>query len=265
MRRLRLLVEYDGTDFHGWQRQDNATSIQAELERVMHAMTGETREVRGAGRTDAGVHARGQVAHVDTERDIPVRGFHLGLNKHLPRAIVIRRVEEAPPEFDARHSALAKHYRYSIWNDAARSALRDRYAFHVRRALDHERMAEGARYLVGRHDFAAFRSADCDRTNTVRTLHRVEVRRDAELVTIDVEGDAFLKNMVRILSGTLIAVGQGRLKPEAVALIRDGRDRRVAGITAPPFGLCLERIDYPANEDLAAEHARRAAKSTPEL
>jgi tRNA pseudouridine38-40 synthase len=256
-----LLVEYDGTDFHGWQRQDNATSIQAELERAMQTMTGETREVRGAGRTDAGVHARGQVAHVDTEGDIPTRGFHLGLSKNLPRAIVIRRVDEAPPEFDARHSALAKHYRYSIWNDAVRSALRDRYTFHVRRALDHERMAEAAQHLVGRHDFAAFRAADCQRKNTVRTLHRVEVRREGELVTIDVEGDAFLKNMVRIVSGTLIAVGQGRLSPEAVALIRDGRDRRVAGITAPACGLCLERVDYPADDDLAAEHARREQKA----
>jgi tRNA pseudouridine38-40 synthase len=256
-----LLVEYDGTDFHGWQRQDNAPSIQGELERVMQSMTGETREVRGAGRTDAGVHARGQVAHVDTERDIPLRGFHLGLSKGLPRAIVIRRVTEAPAEFDARHSALAKHYRYSIWNDVVRSALRDRYTFHVRRALDEARMNEAAQHLVGRHDFAAFRAADCERKTTVRTLHRVQVRRDEELVTIDVEGDAFLKNMVRIVSGTLIAVGQGRLAPEAVALIRDGRDRRAAGVTAPGCGLCLERVDYPADNDLAAEHARRAERA----
>jgi tRNA pseudouridine38-40 synthase len=122
-------------------------------------------------------------------------------------------------------------------------------------------MQEAARHLVGRHDFAAFRAADCERKTTVRTLSRVDVRRDGELITIDVEGDAFLKNMVRIVSGTLIAVGQGRLSPEAVALIRDGRDRRVAGVTAPACGLCLERVDYPADDDLAAEHARRAARS----
>ena len=263
MRRLRLIVEYDGTDFCGWQRQANGPSIQASLEGALHAMTGERREVRGAGRTDAGVHAAAQVAHADTTRAIPLRGFHLGLNSKLPRTIAVVRVDEAPPDFDARHSARGKLYRYSIWNAPSRSALRDRFTWHVRRPLDDEKMAAAAAHLVGRHDFAAFRAADCERETTVRSLHDVAVRRDGELVTIDVAGDAFLKNMVRILTGTLVGVGQGRIGIDDVRAIRDARDRTKAGITAPASGLCLVRVEYPADSDLAAEKARRAGDRKP--
>ncbi len=244
MRRLRLLVEYDGTDFVGWQRQDNGPSIQAALEDGMRAMTGEAREVRGAGRTDAGVHALGQVAHVDTERDIPLRGFLLGLNSQLPRTIGVRAVDEVGAEFDARFSARGKLYRYSIWNAPVRSATRDRFVWHVRRPLDAGAMAAGARHLVGRHDFAAFRASDCERKTTVRTLSRVDVTRDGDLVTIEVEGDAFLKNMVRILTGTLAEIGQGRRSADEVPALIEGRDRTRSGVTAPPQGLCLVRVDY---------------------
>jgi tRNA pseudouridine38-40 synthase len=244
MRRLRLLVEYDGTDFVGWQRQDNGPSIQAALEDGMRAMTGETREVRGAGRTDAGVHAFGQVAHVDTERDIPLRGFLLGLNSQLPRTIGVRAVDEVAAEFDARFSARGKLYRYSIWNAPVRSAIRDRFVWHVRRPLDVAAMSAAARHLVGRQDFAAFRASDCERKTTVRTLSRVEVTREGELVTIEVEGDAFLKNMVRILTGTLAEIGQGRRSADEVPALIAGRDRTRSGVTAPPQGLCLVRVDY---------------------
>ncbi|MEO6950503.1 MAG: tRNA pseudouridine(38-40) synthase TruA [Polyangia bacterium] len=247
MRRIRLVVEYDGTDFHGWQRQDNGTSIQAELERAIDALTHEGNTVRGAGRTDAGVHASGQVAHFDTERDISLRGFRLGVNTHLPRTICVRCIDEVPEQFDARFSADGKLYRYTIWNDLGRSSLRDRFAWHCKKPLDEHAMQASATLLVGRHDFAAFRAADCERQTTVRTLHRVDVRRDGNVVTIEVEGDAFLKNMVRILSGTLVYAGEGRFPPGHIVAIRDALDRKRAGITAPAHGLCLVRVDYSAD------------------
>ena len=247
MRRLRLVVEYDGTDFHGWQRQDNGTSIQAELECAVDVLTHERNTVRGAGRTDAGVHASGQVAHFDTERDISLRGFQLGINTHLPRTICVRSIDEVPRQFDARFSADGKLYRYTIWNDLARSSLRDRFAWHCKKPLDEIAMHAAASLLLGRHDFAAFRAADCERQTTVRTLRRVDVRRDGSVVTIEVEGDAFLKNMVRIITGTLVYAGEGRFAPEHIASIRDGLDRTRGGITAPAHGLCLVRVDYPAD------------------
>ena len=250
MRRIRLVVEYDGTDFHGWQRQDNGTSIQAELERAVDVLTHEANVVRGAGRTDAGVHAMGQVAHFDTAREISLRGLQLGINTHLPRTICVRRVDEVPEQFDARFSADGKLYRYTIWNDLARSSLRDRFAWHCKKSLDERAMEVAAALLAGRHDFAAFRASDCERKTTVRTLHRVEVRRDGNVVTIEVEGDAFLKNMVRIIAGTLVYAGEGRFLPEHIVAIRDGLDRTRGGITAPAHGLCLVRVDYPA--DLAS-------------
>ena len=246
MRRLRMIVEYDGTDYCGWQRQDGVATIQAEVEAALHSITGEGRGVCGAGRTDSGVHSLGQTAHFDTASTISPRNFHLGLNSALPRAISIRSVEEAPATFDARRSALGKLYRYTIWNDVVRAGLRDRYAWHVREPLDVARMKTAAVHLVGRHDFSAFRATDCDRLTTVRTLHRVDIARADELITIEVEGDAFLKNMVRIIAGTLTHVGDGRIDPARMPAIRDAGDRKQAGATAAAKGLCLVRVDYPS-------------------
>lgn len=261
LRRLRLVVEYDGTDFVGWQRQDNGPSVQGALEDAMFAMTGERNEVRGAGRTDSGVHALGQVAHVDTEKEIVARGFQLGLNSALPKSVAVRSLVDAHPDFDARHTALGKLYRYSLWNHAARPALQRRYNWHLRRILDVNKMIEASKHLVGEYDFAAFRAADCDRTNTVRKLHRVDVVQRDELLTVEVEGNAFLKNMVRIITGTLVEVGRGRIAPSDVAKIRDARDRRAAGVTAPALGLCLVRVDYPPDEELRNERRRRIERA----
>lgn len=244
MRRLRLTIEYDGTDFSGWQRQENGPSIQAHLEDAIAQMTGAKTFVRGAGRTDAGVHALAQVAHFDTEARIPTVGFRRGLNTILPRAIAVTSLEEAPADFDARFSARGKLYRYQIWTAETRSPLRDRYVWHKPRPLDVERMRAAARPLVGRHDFAAFRASDCERRTTVRTLTRLEVLEDGPLVTVEVEADAFLKNMVRIIAGTLADVGTGRLPPERTAELLVSPDRRLAGVTAPARGLTLVRVDY---------------------
>lgn len=244
MRTLRLTIEYDGTDFAGWQKQAGARTVQGCLEQAFLAMTGEAVRVQGAGRTDAGVHAAGQVASARVAARIPLPGFLRGLNSHLPADVAVVDVSEASAEFDARRAARGKVYRYAIWNHLVRSPLVARTTWHVRRPLDTEAMRRAARVLVGEHDFAAFRAADCTRKTTVRRLRRFDVDRDGALVTCEVEGTAFLKNMVRILVGTLVGAGHGALDEDGVRRLLAGRDRTRAGVTAPARGLTLVRVIY---------------------
>jgi tRNA pseudouridine38-40 synthase len=244
LRTLRLVVEYDGTDFAGWQRQDGQPTIQQSLEEAFAAMTGQRVVVRGAGRTDAGVHAEGQVASVEVASRIPNLGFLRGLNSHLPRTIAVLDVEDMPTGFNARFSARGKIYRYQVWNHPVRSPRHARHAWHVHDALDSHRMREAASLLVGEHDFRAFRSADCDRKNTVRIIRRFDVSRRGALVQLEVEGTAFLRNMVRILAGTLVAVGRGKMTTEHVSALLAHGDRTKAGMTAPACGLTLVKVIY---------------------
>ncbi len=244
MRRIRLVLEYDGTDYCGWQRQDNGLAVQQVLEEKLGEMTGEAVSVRGAGRTDAGVHAEGQVAAFSTETRIPVKGFHLGLNALLPRDIAVVAADEVPADFDPLRHARGKLYRYRIWNARSPSPLRARTAWHLPVPLDADAMQAAAAPLVGKHDFRAFRAADCERTNTVRLMRRLAVARSGDEVTVEAEATAFLKNMVRILVGTLADAGRGRCTPADVAAVLAGADRRRAGPTAPPHGLALVRVDY---------------------
>jgi tRNA pseudouridine38-40 synthase len=245
MRNIRLLLEYDGTDYVGWQRQATGPSIQAELEAALLRLTGAATSTRAAGRTDAGVHARGQVVTFQTASALPIHAFLRGLNAHLPQAIGVLDAQEAPPDFDARHSASGKMYRYQIWNSASRSPLRARTHWQVVRPLCLPAMAEAAAILVGRHDFRAFRAADCERKTTVRLITRLSVTSpEPAVVHIEVEATAFLKNMVRILSGTLVEVGKGKLTPAQVAALLQSGRRQDAGPTAPAHGLLLCRVDY---------------------
>jgi tRNA pseudouridine38-40 synthase len=244
MRNLRLLVEYDGTDFHGWQRQPGLRTVQSSLEEAIRSMTGEAVAVRGAGRTDAGVHAAGQVANFTLEARIPEAGLLRGLNSLLPRDLAILDVREVPADFDARFSARGKVYRYRIWNHLVRSPLEARRTWHCRSVLDLAAMREAARTLCGEHDFRAFRAADCERRTTMRVIRRLDLERQGALITLDVEATAFLKNMVRILVGTLVDLGRGKIAPGAIAHMLATGDRAAGGVTAPPQGLTLLRVFY---------------------
>lgn len=241
---LRLLIAYDGTDFHGWQRQTGQRTVQACLEESFQKMTGQALFVRGAGRTDAGVHAEGQVASVPIVSNIPPIAFLRGLNSHLPPDIAVVDAADAPPGFDARLSARGKVYRYQIWNHEVRSPAHSRRSWHKRRPLDTDAVRRAAAVLVGEHDFRGFRAADCDRTSTIRVIRRFDVRREGALITCEVEGTAFLKYMVRIMVGTVVGVGAGELEEAAIRHVLETGDRIAAGVTAPSHGLTLVRVIY---------------------
>jgi len=243
-RTLRLTLEYDGTDFSGWQVQDGQRTVQGVLEEAIRAMTSEPTRVRGAGRTDAGVHARGQVAAFSTATTIPALGFLRGINAILPRDVAVVAAAEAAPGFDPRRLARGKVYRYTFWNHEVRSPIHERFSWHIRAPLDVDAMTAAGALLLGEHDFSAFRAADCERKNPVRTLRRVEVERRGERVELDVEATAFLKNMVRVIAGTLCDVGRGETAPAQVGRILESHDRTRAGMTAPAQGLCMLEVFF---------------------
>lgn len=237
-------MSYDGTDFFGWQRQPGMRTVQGVIEAGIRELLGEEVFVRAAGRTDAGVHADGQVASFSLASRIPTHGLLRGLNSILPVDVALVEVAEAAPDFDARFSARGKVYRYTVFNHMVRSPRHARVAWHVRRALDMAAIRQAAALLVGEHDFRAFRAADCERRTTRRIVRRLDVDRQGALLTFDVEATAFLKNMVRILVGTLVDVGRGHLGPEAVSRMLETGNRAAGGMTAPPQGLTLLRVHY---------------------
>jgi tRNA pseudouridine38-40 synthase len=242
MRNIRLVIAYQGTAYAGWQVQPVDPTVQGVIEARLQQMTRQPCRLRAAGRTDAGVHAAGQVANFRTESTIALHAFHRGLNALLPDDIAVLSVEEVPLEFDSRRHNFGKRYRYSIWNQRTPSPELTPRTLHLHRPLDLPTMARAARLLVGAHDFAAFRAANCERKTTVRTLYRVTISDDRPLVHIDVEGTAFLKNMVRIIAGTLLEVGRGDRDWQSVAELLRSRQRPLAGATLPPHGLCLLRV-----------------------
>ena len=246
MPRYRLTIEYDGRAFVGWQRQSNGLAVQQVLEEALAKLSGEAAEVFGAGRTDAGVHALGQVAHVDLVRDFPAETVQNALNFHVrPHPISILAAQVAPADFHARFSAVARHYRYRILNRLAPPALEAGQVWHVIRRLDHDAMHAAAQELVGRHDFTSFRAAACQAKSPVKTLDRLDVMRQGEEIVVVASARSFLHNQVRAMVGSLKQVGEGRWTHRQFVAARDALDRQAAGQNAPPEGLCLMRVDYP--------------------
>lgn len=242
-RQIRLIVEYDGTDYAGWQVQPNGVSIQEVLEGVLAKITGHPVRLRSSGRTDAGVHARGMVACFLTFVPHPLSAFREGANSLLPPDIAVRDAADVPVSFDPRRDASGKHYRYTIHHAVCRSPLARRTAWHLRGPLDLDAMRKAAADFVGEHDFAAFRTTGCAAQTTVRRIDSVTVSNDGEQVLIDVHGSGFLRNMVRIMAGTLVEIGSGRLPATRVAeCLADPALR--SGATAPAQGLCLMRVNY---------------------
>ena len=245
MTRWKLTIEYDGGPFSGWQRQTNLPSVQGALEDAVFAFSGERLIVQGAGRTDAGVHARGQVAHIDLARDWTPKTVRDALNAHLrPAPIVILSAEAVDDSFEARFSAIHRTYRYIIVNRMAALALEHGRAWHVKAPLDEAAMQVGGRHLLGKHDFTTFRASGCQAKSPIRTVDQVDVRRDGERIIIDVAARSFLHSQVRAFAGTLKLVGEGKWQPGDVATALAARDRTHCGVIAPPDGLYLMAVRY---------------------
>jgi tRNA pseudouridine38-40 synthase len=245
--RYKLTIEYDGAGFVGWQRQANGLSVQEALETAIARFSGESVAVTGAGRTDAGVHALGQTAHFDLVRAVPPEVVGNAINFHLrPASIGILAAEEVPDTFDARLSAVERIYRYRVLNRRAPPVLERGHVWHVRRPLDVAAMQQGARHLVGRHDFSSFRDSLCQAKSPVKTLDALTVGRRGEEVWIEARARSFLHRQVRAIAGTLQLVGLGRWRPDDVAEALAARDRRAGGPTAPAEGLYLVAVRYPA-------------------
>jgi len=244
MRNVLLTVEYDGTAYAGWQVQPNGLTIQQVVEEALARLLGEEVRLYSSGRTDAGVHARAMAACFRTSRTIPLKAFTAGLNSHLPPDIAIRGAVEVPPGFNPRREAVAKHYRYSLHLGPDRSPLRRLYAWHLRGPLDLSAMRAAAERFVGDHDFAAFRATGCAAKTTCRTIRSLEIVEEDDLMHLNVVGTGFLKNMVRVMVGTLVEVGLGRRSPEEISELLACGDRRLSGITAPPQGLCLMEVFF---------------------
>ncbi len=251
MRRIKLVVSYDGSNYCGWQIQPNAPTIEAELDKAIKQLTKEEVHVIGASRTDARVHGLGNVAVFDTESTIPGERFSYALNRYLPEDIQVQKSEEVDKDFHPRHCDTRKTYEYTIMNTEFMQPKKRNYSWHVPAKLDIAQMQKAANYLIGEHDFKSFASVHTQAETTIRTIYDIKVISKAETeekykgeIIIRVTGNGFLYNMVRIIAGTLVGVGKGRYKSDYVKEMLDKKDRTKAGETAPPQGLTLIKIEY---------------------
>ena len=241
---IKLTIEYDGKNYSGWQRQNNAMTIQQKVEEVISEITREDIEIIGCSRTDSGVHATGFVGNFITESKIPPEKFKLAINQKLPIDIVILKSEEVPLDFHSRYHSKGKTYVYTILNRKEAPAINRDYVYHFNKDLDIHPMVEASKYFIGTHEFDSFRNTGSSVQSTERTIYSLNVDKDEQYIKIRVTGDGFLYNMVRIMVGTLLEVGIGKISPEAIKDILLAKDRNRAGRSVPPQGLCLEQVYY---------------------
>ena len=244
MRNIKLTIEYDGKDFNGWQKQPNKLNIQGTIEQAIKSITGEDVELNASGRTDAGVHALGQVANFKTNSHIPIEKFAIAINSKLKRSIVIKKAEEVDERFHSRLSCKRKTYRYIINNSEEGSAIYRNLETHISQKLDVDKMKEAVKYFEGEHDFKAFKASGTSSKNSVRTIFEANIYQKENRIYIELTGNGFLYNMVRIIAGTLVEVGIGKIEPKDIPeIIKEGK-REKAGKTLPPNGLYLVKVMY---------------------
>ena len=245
MRNIKLTIEYDGKEFGGWQKQPNKLNIQGTIEKAIKEITKEDVDLTASGRTDSGVHSLGQVANFKTSSNIPIEKIPVALNSNLKKSIVIKSAEEVPERFHSRLSCKKKTYRYIINNSEIPSSIYRNLETHISYKLDIEKMKEAVKYFEGEHDFKAFKSSGTSSKSSVRIIYKAEVvEKENSRIYIELIGSGFLYNMVRIISGTLVEVGAGRIKPDEILNIIESRQRDKAGKTLPPQGLYLVNVEY---------------------
>ena len=248
MRNIALIISYDGTQYCGFQRQNNGVTIQGAVEKALYELSGENLTVSGCGRTDAGVHAIEYLLTFKSNITVPVERIPLALNSLLPNDIRVKKSFECKDEFDGRFSVIKKTYMYLIDNREITTPFASRYSWHYKYKLDIDKMKKAAEYLIGEHDFVSFMAAGGQVKSTVRIIYSIKIEKnDDSMISISVEGNGFLYNMVRIIVGTLVYVGGGKFEPEYIKEILDSKERANAGITAPPQGLFMKNVDYGCN------------------
>ncbi len=244
MRNIKLIIEYDGKSFNGWQKQPTKLNIQGEIEKAIEEITGEKVDLTASGRTDAGVHSLGQTANFKTESQIQIEKFAKAINSKLKKSIVIKSAEEVDERFHSRYSVKSKTYRYIINNSDNGTAIYRGLEYHIPMKLDIKKMKEAMKFFEGEHDFKGFKASGTSSKSSVRTIYKGEVKQEGERIIIEVTGNGFLYNMVRIIAGTLVDVGLEKIKPEEIPEIIESKDRTKAGKTLPPHGLYLLKVEY---------------------
>ena len=244
MRNIKLTIEYDGKDFSGWQKQPNKLNIQGEIERAIENVTGEKVELIASGRTDAGVHALGQIANFKTNSNIDLEKIPIAINSQVKKSIRIQKAEEVDDNFHSRFNCKKKTYRYIIDNSKYGSAIYRNISYHIPIKLNVEEMKKAIKYFEGEHDFKSFKSSGTSSKSSVRTIFKANIVTEGDSIAIDLTGNGFLYNMVRIIAGTLVDVGLGKIKADDIPKIIEAKDRTKAGKTLPPYGLMLLKVDY---------------------
>lgn len=265
LRRIKLLLEYCGTRYHGWQVQPQTPTVQGSIEACLSRITNAPVRLQASGRTDAGVHARGQVAHCDIPARIPAATLLRALNSLLPDDIVVRQITDVPEDFHARYSAYQKTYVYLILNRPVSTAFLAPYVWHIPQPLDVTAMQSASQALLGEHDFSAFRAASCAAKSPVRCLYRLRIKRHRGCLVVVLCANGFLQHMARNIVGTLVAIGRGARPARAMQTILQSRQRQLAAATAPAQGLCLLRVRYPASASTQPLASCKSAISKPSL